>query len=879
MKSEYKTIIKKIKFYHILILGCLLCPLLISNSNRVNRQRAEEKLNEEKSRLFNKIISGRYLEGEEKEKEKEKEEEEEEKSNGTEEVCKRGSDELNNYYKTGNLDEIKLKDGPIKSEDKDKDYMKALINIIKTYMKGDGNEDDDKKSESPQNAGATEGEGGRRNLNEDEAQKNDKKGEGEESEIPTDDIIAYGKHLLPVLIFLVVAILCIPGWLMCCFCCCCNCCCCCCCKKPCCKIPCFVITYALYALVVAVCIYGISQSNHIFVGIADTECSILRFFDEILEGEIKTEKPRWAGFTGIIKILDDMSTEITSMGSTTKGELDNEMEYIKNNKTSFQETMTTIWKRFTESTAIPPDSYKNIYSKGYTNLGSDKNGNYVLDLIKYFGYYDSSQKKFLPPESTLAIWEMEYKEVSKVADDNMEQAHSGFTELLDGNIQDITKPLDEGKEMVGNITETFNGIKSTIADMIVDNSETIDEYGKLGIKAVFGVLALLNVAIAAFMLLLCFCSGKCCTKCCCCRCICKLFTHILWNILALLMIIVFLVGSLFALIGKVGSDAMSVISYVVSDDNIGEGGDGVLLDQIEEYKNYTTRCIGGDGKIEEELGLDLDQINSINNISDAENQIRDAKREFNEKKDFITYNIYMNKLKERVDLTDDQLSLLPVNGNIDYALNFNLLLGQINGKSLSSHNEKWQVKDSGEETCESGADGIPAHSDRNIIFHPKKCKPSDRDWIAAISTDDVNIDVKNNAEKISDILTFVDNAGKTGNEEYYKQTLTDLRDKYNVYLTSYINALDKFNSTIHRITGKLDEYTGGAGAFSFANCNFIGTNLKVILKYLNEVFGGDIYTIGVCLILVGCSLALSISFTILLIIVINANIDANKSKK
>ena len=98
-------------------------------------------------------------------------------------------------------------------------------------------------------------------------------------------------------------------------------------------------------------------------------------------------------------------------------------------------------------------------------------------------------------------------------------------------------------------------------------------------------------------------------------------------------------------------------------------------------------------------------------------------------------------------------------------------------------------------------------------------------------------------------------------------------------MTSYINALDKFNSTIHRITGKLDEYTGGAGAFSFANCNFIGTNLKIILKYLNEVFGGDIYTIGVCLILVGCSLALSISFTILLIVVINANIDANKSKK
>ena len=363
MKSEYKTIIKKIKFYHILILGCFLCPLLISNSNRVNRQRAEEKLNEEKNRLFNKIISGRYLEGEEKEKE-----EEEEKSNGTDEVCKRGSDELNNYYKTGNLDEIKLKDGPIKSEDKDKDYMKALINIIKSKLggegdeEGEGNEDDDNHN----NPGAPVEPGSRRrNLNEDEAQKDDKKGEGEESEIPTDDIIAYGKHLLPVLIFLVVAILCIPGWLMCCFCCCCNCCCCCCCKKPCCKIPCFVITYALYALVVAVCIYGISQSNHIFVGIADTECSILRFFDEILEGEIKTDTPRWAGFEGIVDILDGMSTEISDMKTNTRSELNSEMTQIDSKKSTFLNYIQTIWTRFRDNERTIGDKhlkYKDLYS-------------------------------------------------------------------------------------------------------------------------------------------------------------------------------------------------------------------------------------------------------------------------------------------------------------------------------------------------------------------------------------------------------------------------------------------------------------------------------------------------------------------------------------
>ena len=213
MTQELKKPGSKIKYYHILILGCMLTPLIIMNSNYVNNQRAENKLNKENRKLFDKIISGRKLEGEEE-------------PDKIDEVCNRGSKELNSYYKTGNLEEIELKEGAIKSEDKDKDYMKALINILKSQMKGDGD--------------ASE----HRNLNEVEDEKDDKE---EGSQISTDDVMAYGKHLLPVLVFLVVAILCIPGWLMCCFCCCCNCCCCCCCKKEGCKIPCFVI-HLLYML-------------------------------------------------------------------------------------------------------------------------------------------------------------------------------------------------------------------------------------------------------------------------------------------------------------------------------------------------------------------------------------------------------------------------------------------------------------------------------------------------------------------------------------------------------------------------------------------------------------------------------------------------------
>ena len=147
-----------------------------------------------------------------------------------------------------------------------------------------------------------------------------------------EDIISYGKHILPFLVFLVVAILCIPGWIVCCFCCCCNCCCCCCCKKPCCKIPCFIVTYVFYALVVAVCIYGLTQSNKVFVGLSDTECSLLKFFDQFLDGETKKELPRWAGISGITDILDGLYNQIEYLKNNTKTDLDTQMEEISKKK-------------------------------------------------------------------------------------------------------------------------------------------------------------------------------------------------------------------------------------------------------------------------------------------------------------------------------------------------------------------------------------------------------------------------------------------------------------------------------------------------------------------------------------------------------------------
>ena len=84
---------------------------------------------------------------------------------------------------------------------------------------------------------------------------------------------------------------------------------------------------------------------------------------------------------------------------------------------------------------------------------------------------------------------------------------------------------------------------------------------------------------------------------------------------------------------------------------------------------------------------------------------------------------------------------------------------------------------------------------------------------------------------------------------------------------------------MNNITNKLKKYINkDEGIFSFIDCRFIGTNLKVMLKYLKSILGGNVKTIGFCLSVIGCSLGLSISSTILLIVIINIDIDNNKKK-
>ena len=108
-----------------------------------------------------------------------------------------------------------------------------------------------------------------------------------------------------------------------------------------------------------------------------------------------------------------------------------------------------------------------------------------------------------------------------------------------------------------------------------------------------------------------------------------------------------------------------------------------------------------------------------------------------------------------------------------------------------------------------------------------------------------------------------------------EKKLSTLNALYNEYLNSYLEMLDFLKKTINNLIGELRDKVGNGKLFDFLNGKFIGTNLNILLKYLKESLGDDFYKVGICLILIGFSLLLSISSTLILLSIINLGLKNN----
>ena len=822
MSNDKKPPTSKLKSYHIFLMSCLLTTFMILNSNSVNEAKTLQKENERVNSLFSKIITLRKLDTPS----------EPVNHANSEAVCSLGSDDLNEYYKTGDPSKIGLDNDGIKSEDKDKSYMIALRNIVKKLVDGDDSEDNESSGSRLRRLGG----------------------------VDQNDLIDYGKRILPMIVFFAFGVLGIFGWIICCFCCCCDCCCCCCCKKEGCKIPCFIFTYVFYALVVAVCIYGLTQSNKIFEGIANTECSILKLLEQVIDGEIKQTTPRWIGISGINGLLDGLITQINYLKETTITKFEGKKGRIGTAENEFTTEMSDF-----DTFCYNSGNYPTDYAKVISDISnpSDYNGkSFVLDIIKSVGHRENTNSDY-PSPTFLYLLNLEYSEVAERTNGYISTSETSFRDILGQRAGEVTQSLEKAKKTLNKLKKPFDKINNQIGNKISDYSKQIDDKGKLVVKLVFSVLMVMNVALGVLVIFIGLCSMKSCKDCCFCRCLFKFCTHLLWNVLALLMILSFFVGSILSLVGRIGGDAMELVSYTLSEENLNNDEDPFLIGQADDVKNYLKICLHGNGSLESEFDLG-DSLQHFEDIDEVLNGLDNVTRKFNELRgDLPAIKTFKEQIKDRTQYRTDDIKLIGVSTN--YLISLKDTLNSLNNAINNEDNSKdnWGISDTEDISCDSG------NNNDNIVagkhkLHPNLCKPDDRDWIIAST----NTNIKDPARIISLIVDIIKNLQSEASNSF-QDKFKLLETKYSAYLDSYIHMIEFLEEIISSLIGDIKEIAGDGKIFSFVNGKFIGINIEIILKYLKYSLGQDLYTVGLCLDIVGLSLILSISSTILLLAIIN----------
>ena len=708
-------------------------------------------------------------------------------------ICSRSSEELIKYFETGDTQYVKLYE--YTDENEPPDYILSFIDYIS----------DEGDSET--------------NFN------------------------AYMSHHLPIIFFFIVAIAAIPGWFVCIGCACYKCCYYCCCKNPKCRLPFFIIVTILNILIIITCLLGIIKTNDIFIGLTNTECSLLRFINEILEGESKTVLPKWAGVSGIINIFDNTVLQIDEMTKdNTKSDTEAKMNRYKNAKITFKNNLITICNGI-------KDEPNYIYN------------NYILDIAKKFGKYENNN---FTEDSYASKW-IEQCEFT----DNVEKTYNVLGELL---ISNIGKGMEKAKSIIEDIKDGIEEIKDMIGETFLNYSEKVDEIGRLIFLLIFGVLLAFSILIEALLIFLyIFSSRKCIGNFCCLNFLVKILIHILWNCFALIMIVIFLFGTFLSLIGSIGDDLLLTFSFLISNKNLNSDSPKILGDGGP----ILNVCINGNGIITDELGIesDLGKIDILKELSYNIDEIflkiitNEAKTDYDPVYDSLISEIENKNINNDFDFVEKD------SANTETKINFKESISSLNQKlETCSINDRWSF------SCNTEFSDLTigtSCSDTNKCINPLICINNELNNRYSTSCSNAN-SFGNIVDKTITSINFLNNINE--NNSIRKQAQI-IKNNYRAFLSDAKEALDKYTNKITILTAIYDNFVGNGSILGVLNCAFLGKNIKVLLNYLDDSIGKQFKQLGFTLLATGFEMALSISFTILMIVIFNATVDIRENLK
>ena len=209
--------------------------------------------------------------------------------------------------------------------------------------------------------------------------------------------------------------------------------------------------------------------------------------------------------------------------------------------------------------------------------------------------------------------------------------------LKDNN--DISTNLGKMQGQITSISSKFNDIKDNTLDCLEKKMEFIDCYYKLGMIILFAAIAAMCL-LGILSLTPYFCCNYGCISC---------LYHLFWNIQMLVIIITLLIGVCLGIVGIVFKDAVSLLNYAKSKENL-DSDDPFLLDLDKDNRDKINTCFNGNGDLSTLIGDDL-HSNDINQYSiDFKEKYEQLKSESPQRENLIKaydqLNVIINELVE-----------------------------------------------------------------------------------------------------------------------------------------------------------------------------------------------------------------------------------------
>ena len=209
--------------------------------------------------------------------------------------------------------------------------------------------------------------------------------------------------------------------------------------------------------------------------------------------------------------------------------------------------------------------------------------------------------------------------------------------LKDNN--DISTNLGKMQGQITSISSKFSDIKDNTLDCLEKKMEFIDCYYKLGMIILFAAIAAMCL-LGILSLTPYFCCNYGCISC---------LYHLFWNIQMLVIIITLLIGVCLGIVGIVFKDAVSLLNYAKSKENL-DSDDPFLLDLDKDNRDKINTCFNGNGDLSTLIGDDL-HSNDINQYSiDFKEKYEQLKSESPQRENLIKaydqLNVIINELVE-----------------------------------------------------------------------------------------------------------------------------------------------------------------------------------------------------------------------------------------